>query len=152
MAYRVWRCVSFMLNVIYAECHLCWVSQISPLCWVSLCSVSLCWVLLCWMSLRWVSLCWMSWRLFYSCFWAYLKHFGSSLQKCERILRVYVYVSLVRPSLIFAGTTSDLWPYSQHFIFFVTREFVEWARVLAPTKLFYPSTIKHSTLLGPFVS
>jgi hypothetical protein len=35
-----------------AEFHLCWVSQKSPLCWVSLC-----WLLLCW-----ISLCWMSWR------------------------------------------------------------------------------------------
>jgi hypothetical protein len=31
---------------------LCWMSQISPLCWVSLCLMSLCWVLLCWVSWR----------------------------------------------------------------------------------------------------
>ncbi len=37
----------------YAECHSCWVSQISSLCRVSLC----------WMSLCWMSLCWVSWRL-----------------------------------------------------------------------------------------
>jgi len=36
-----------MLSVVYAECRLCRMSQISPLCWVSLC---------------WVSLCWMSWH------------------------------------------------------------------------------------------
>ncbi len=42
-----------MLSVFYAECHLCWVSQISPLCWVSLC---------------WVSLCWMSWHPFLGLF------------------------------------------------------------------------------------
>ncbi len=61
----------------YAECRLCWVSHISPLCWVSLCGMSLCWVSLCGMSLCWVSLwgmslcwvslcgiplCWESWR------------------------------------------------------------------------------------------
>ena len=28
----------------HAECHLCWVSQISPSCWVILCRVSLCWM------------------------------------------------------------------------------------------------------------
>ncbi len=39
--------VSFMLSVIYAECYLCLVSHISPLCWVPLC---------------WMSLCWESWR------------------------------------------------------------------------------------------
>ncbi len=33
----------------HAKCHLCWVSQISPLCWVSL---------------YWMSLCWVSWRRF----------------------------------------------------------------------------------------
>jgi hypothetical protein len=32
-----------------------WVSQLSPLCWVSLC----------WMSSCWMSSCWMSWRHFY---------------------------------------------------------------------------------------
>ncbi len=41
-----------MLRVIYADCHLWWVSQITPLCWVSLC----------WMSLFWASLCWVSWH------------------------------------------------------------------------------------------
>jgi len=43
----------------YAECRLCWVSQISPLCWVSLCCNHYA-----------ESLCWMSWRLFvhlYAC-------------------------------------------------------------------------------------
>ncbi len=54
-----------MLSVVYADCHLCWVSHIILLCWVSLCWVPLCWVLLfwvllCWVSLCWVSLCWMS--------------------------------------------------------------------------------------------
>ncbi len=37
-----WCWLSFMLNVIYAECRLCWVcwvSQISPLCWLLLCWV-----------------------------------------------------------------------------------------------------------------
>ena len=32
-----------MLSVVYADCYLCWVSHISPLCWVSLCWMSLCW-------------------------------------------------------------------------------------------------------------
>ncbi len=41
-----------MLSVVYAECCLCWVSQTSPACWVSLC----------WESLSWVSSCWMTWR------------------------------------------------------------------------------------------
>ncbi len=36
---------TFMLSVVYAECRLCWMSQISPLCWESLCWVSLCWML-----------------------------------------------------------------------------------------------------------
>ncbi len=49
-----------MLNT-YSECRfaeylLCWVSQLSLVCLVSLCWVSLCWASLCWMSL-----CWMSW-------------------------------------------------------------------------------------------
>ncbi len=44
------KCI--VLNVIYVECHLNWVSKISPLCWVSSCWVSLCWVPLCWMSWR----------------------------------------------------------------------------------------------------
>ncbi len=34
----------------YAECSLCWVSPVSPFCWVSLCWMSSCWVSLCWMS------------------------------------------------------------------------------------------------------
>ncbi len=29
-----------MLGVVYADCHLCWVSKTSPLCWVSLCCKS----------------------------------------------------------------------------------------------------------------
>ncbi len=48
---------SFMLSVVYAECHLCYVmfmlSDVYAEC-------RLCWVSLCWMSL-----CWMSWRLSY---------------------------------------------------------------------------------------
>ncbi len=36
-------------GVINAKCQLCWVSQISPLCWASVN-----WMLLCWMSLCWV--------------------------------------------------------------------------------------------------
>jgi hypothetical protein len=31
-----------MLSVAYGDCHLCWVSHKSSLCWVSLCCVSLC--------------------------------------------------------------------------------------------------------------
>jgi hypothetical protein len=46
-----------MLNVIYAECHFCWVLQISTLWRVSFWWVSLCWVLLCWVPLCWVWLC-----------------------------------------------------------------------------------------------
>jgi len=40
-----------VLSVTYAECHLCWVSHVSIICWVLLCWMSLCWVSLCWMSL-----------------------------------------------------------------------------------------------------
>ncbi len=36
-----------ILSIVYAECHLCRVSHVSPLCWESLC---------------WMSLCWGSWR------------------------------------------------------------------------------------------
>jgi hypothetical protein len=47
---RVLLCsVSFMLSVFCAECQLRWVSQTSPLCWLSL---------------YWVLLCWVSWRPF----------------------------------------------------------------------------------------
>ncbi len=45
-----------------AECHLCWLLQIIPLCWMSLC---------------WVSICWVSWRRLSS--FGILK-FGSSNQ------------------------------------------------------------------------
>jgi hypothetical protein len=59
---------SIMAFSIMAEyCYACWVllrsmspggmSQIIPVCWVSLCWVSLCWVSLCWMSL-----CRVPWR------------------------------------------------------------------------------------------
>jgi hypothetical protein len=44
-------CGVVMPDDIYAECHLCWLPQISPLCRM----------MLRWMSLYWVSLCWMSW-------------------------------------------------------------------------------------------
>jgi len=33
-----------MLSVVYAKCNLCVMTQISPLCWLSLCSMLLCWV------------------------------------------------------------------------------------------------------------
>jgi hypothetical protein len=46
--------LSFLLTV-----NLCWVSEVSSVCWVSVNCMSLCWVLLC----R-VPLCWMSWRPF----------------------------------------------------------------------------------------
>ncbi len=66
----------------YAECYLCWLLQIIPLCWMSLCCVSMCWVSLCWvsicwMSLCWASICWVSWRRLSS--FGTLK-FGSSNQ------------------------------------------------------------------------
>jgi hypothetical protein len=35
-----------MADCCYVECHLCWVLQSRPICWVSLC-----WLLLCWVSL-----------------------------------------------------------------------------------------------------
>ncbi len=41
-----------LLSVVVTDCHLCWVSHIGPLGWVSLCWMSLCWVSLCWMSQR----------------------------------------------------------------------------------------------------
>ncbi len=67
--------VSFMLSVIYAECHLCCVSFMLSviyaecyLCWVSFMLCHLCWGVqisqFCWVSLGWMSLCWMSWRHF----------------------------------------------------------------------------------------
>ncbi len=72
-----------MLNVIYAECHLCLVSQISPLCWVSL---------------RWMSLCWMSWRLYniipkciLTPFMAEF-NFWSKVSKFDGILYFWMYV------------------------------------------------------------
>jgi len=45
-----WHSIQSMLSVIYAECRLCWASQISLFYRVSLCWMSLCWVSLCWMS------------------------------------------------------------------------------------------------------
>ncbi len=42
--------------------------------------------------------------------------------------------------------------YSQHFIFFVTCEWVQQARVLQYTRLERLARDKHSSLLGPFVS
>ncbi len=42
--------------------------------------------------------------------------------------------------------------YSQHFIFFVTYESVQYARVLHNTKLEKLGKYKHSTLLGLFES
>jgi hypothetical protein len=54
-----------------AECHFCWLSQMSQLCWVSLHWVSLCWVSLCWVSLSWVSLCWVLWSPEWSTLWYY---------------------------------------------------------------------------------
>jgi hypothetical protein len=55
-----------MLSFINVFCHLCWVSHISDLCWVSLCLMSLCWV---------------SWRQFlffkrWSKSWIYVKKFS----------------------------------------------------------------------------
>jgi hypothetical protein len=44
--------VSFMLSVIYAECHLCWVSFMLGVIYAE---CRLCWVPLCWMSLSWMS-------------------------------------------------------------------------------------------------
>jgi hypothetical protein len=44
-----------------------------------------------------------------------------------------------------------LGPYSQHFIFFVTYEWAEQARVLYCTKLEGLARDKHSSKLGPFV-
>jgi hypothetical protein len=42
--------VPFKLSAIHAECHLCRMSQLMSICWVSLC-----WMSLCWMPLRWMS-------------------------------------------------------------------------------------------------
>ncbi len=39
----LWQSV-IMLSVVLAECHFCWVSHVSLLCWVSLWRMLLCWV------------------------------------------------------------------------------------------------------------
>jgi hypothetical protein len=63
--------MSLMLNVTYAECHLCWMSLMlnvtyaeCHLCWMSptwmLLALSVTLSPLCWVSLCWVMLCWVS--------------------------------------------------------------------------------------------
>jgi hypothetical protein len=93
--------LSIMVDICYAEWHLCWVSIMpsvantlnmlnvimlsvvmlnvimlsvinNSLCWMSLCWVSLCWMSLCRVSLSWMSLCWLSWR-----------HKGTCIQQCS---------------------------------------------------------------------
>jgi hypothetical protein len=45
-----------------------------------------------------------------------------------------------------------LGPYEEHFIFYVTYEWPQQARMLDPGKPFQPSVMKHSCILCPFVS
>ncbi len=42
--------------------------------------------------------------------------------------------------------------HSQHFIYFITYQWAQKSRVLVPCKLFQPSVMQHSNLLGPFLS
>jgi len=43
-------------------------------------------------------------------------------------------------------------PYSQHFIFFLTYDCVQWATTIVPGKPVQPTVLKHSSLLGTFLS
>jgi hypothetical protein len=82
----------------HADCHLCRVSHISPLWWVTLWWMTLCWVSLCWGSLCWVSLCWVSKRHVPTWF---MKLTAECLQHLEQKHSGHCWKDVKRNSLIF---------------------------------------------------
>ncbi len=116
---HLWR-VSLMMSVAYAvcrlccACHLCWVSHVSLICWVSLC----------WVSLYWMSLCRVSCQRLLFLFLVakkQIKLFHSfSIPGTNQYISIF---QILTYNMLFIFTNQVKYeckcqiPYSQHFLF-----------------------------------
>jgi hypothetical protein len=84
--------------------------------------------------------------------WPWQWHGRQGFQHCFQLIKsdLKLFYNVMKYSLTFKR--NDQGPYSQHFIFFVTYEFAQWAWVLHCTRLERLAMDKQSSLLVPLVS